>query len=97
MSSDRFQGVTDREKVFFTLVMTSKTLDVVDSAIDPKEFFTKYVKTRTPVVIKGLVRDEGFKASRWVRVPPNLSSSSDAHPDVWKRQTWNTSLKKPAT
>ncbi|KAF9652069.1 Clavaminate synthase-like protein [Thelephora ganbajun] len=50
--------------------MTVKTLDAVDSAIDPKEFFAKYVQTRIPVVIKGLIRDEGFKASRWVRASP---------------------------
>jgi hypothetical protein len=79
--------------------MKVKTLDVVDSAIDPKEFFTKYVQTRTPVVIKGLVRDEGFLASRWVCVPPGLFSSHapETHADVWKRQTWNTSLKKLVT
>jgi len=57
--------VSDREKAF--LVEMLKTLDVVDSVIDPREFFAKYVQTRTPVVIKGLIRDEGFQASRWVR------------------------------
>jgi len=65
-----FRGVSNRGKVFLSLEMTLKTLDVVDSAIDPKEFFAKYVQTRTPVLIKGFIRDEGFKASRWVSVPP---------------------------
>ena len=49
--------------------MMVKTLDFVDPAIDPKEFFAKYVQTRTPVVIRGLIRDEGFQASRWVCAP----------------------------
>ena len=91
---DRFQDVSDREKLFLTLEMV-KTLDVVDSAIDPKEFFAKYVQTRTPVVIKGLIRDKGFQVSRWVRTPKNISSSSEAHPGLRKRQIWNTSPKKP--
>ncbi|KAF9649039.1 hypothetical protein BDM02DRAFT_3186571 [Thelephora ganbajun] len=56
--------------------MTVKMLDAVDSAIDPKEFFAKYVQTRPPVVIKGLIRDGGFKASRWVRASPHVSSPS---------------------
>ena len=70
-------GVSDREKVF--LVEMMKTLDVVNAAIDPREFFTKYVQTRTPVVIKGHIQDEGFQASRWVRVRspvPYLPDSS---------------------
>jgi len=92
-----FRGVSNRGKVFLSLEMTLKTLDVVDSAIDPKEFFAKYVKTRTPVLIKGFIRDEGFKASRWVSVPHTSSSPPETHPDVWKRQTWNISLKRPAT
>jgi len=73
-----------------------KTLDVVDSAIDPKEFFAKYVQTRTPVVIKGLIRDEGFQASRWVCVSFNVPRCLrvETHQVVWKRQTWNTSPKK---
>lgn len=61
--------MSDRENVPLPLEMKVKTLDVVDSAIDPKEFFEKYVQTRTPVVLKGLIRDEGFHASRWVRTP----------------------------
>ena len=75
--------MSDREKVFLLVGMT-KTLDVVDSAIDPKEFFAKYVQTRTPVVIKGLIRDEGFQASRWVRSPSSISSL-EAHTNVLKR------------
>lgn len=47
-----------------------KTLDVVDSTIDSKEFFEKYVRTRTPVVIRGPIQDEGFQASRWVCTIP---------------------------
>lgn len=91
------QQVSDREKVILSPEMTVKTLDVIDSAIDPEEFFVKYVQTRTPVVIKGLIRDEGFRAPRWVSASPYVSWLSEAHPDVWKRQTWNTSPKKPAT
>ena len=62
-----FQRVSDREKVFLSFEMTVKT---VDSAISPGEFFAKYVQTRTPVVLKGLIQDEGFQVPRWVRVPP---------------------------
>jgi hypothetical protein len=66
--------VSNREKFFLSLEMTEKTLDIIDSAIDPKEFFTKYVQTRTPVVIRGLIRDEAFQASRWVCVPSRNTS-----------------------
>lgn len=59
--------------------MASKTLDVVDSAIDPKEFFVQYVQTRTPVVIKGLIRDKGFQASRWVCASQHVSLLFEAH------------------
>jgi len=97
VSGGCFHGVSDREKVFL-LVEMAKTLDVVDSAIDPKEFFTKYVQTRTPVVIKGLIRDEEFQASRWVRAPSSVSSPSEANPNVWNsRQIWNTSPKRLVT
>jgi hypothetical protein len=77
--------VSNREKIFLSLEMTEKMLDIIDSAIDPKEFFTKYVQTRTPVVIRGLIRDEAFQASRWVRVPPYVFLPSETHPDVWKK------------
>ena len=56
-----------------------KTLDVVDSTIDPKEFFVKYVKTRTPVVIRGLIRDEGFQVSLWVCTLPQCSPPGETH------------------
>ena len=32
-----------------------------------QEFFAKYVRTRTPVKLTGLVTDRDFKASEWTR------------------------------
>lgn len=48
-----------------------RSLETVSSDIDEKEFFKKYVATRTPVIVNGLLDDADFVAQKWVRSMPN--------------------------
>lgn len=35
-------------------------------SVSAEDFFTKYISQRTPVIIRGLLDDETFKAREWV-------------------------------
>lgn len=41
-------------------------LESIDPGLSAREFFSKYVSKRQPVVLKGLLDDHAFKGKKWV-------------------------------
>ena len=59
--------------------LSHKELKKIPPSLAAKAFFDDFVFKRQPVVISGLIDDEGFKGKDWVSSFASRKSASESH------------------